>query len=147
MLHYCNRLSKIHTNCGETVFFIKLFLIVCVKPALLNITKTYLCNLHPLKPHFYIVELGFTRVYIIFLISAQNINCGYSLELPRRGGSNEYPQSMFWAEVWKNIRIFVWIFFSFLGGKIFNIFEQACFRNEYSGSFFWCHCQIILQAS
>ena len=31
----------------------------------------------------------------IFHISAQNIDCGYSLELPRRGGSNEYPQSMF----------------------------------------------------
>ena len=30
-----------------------------------------------------------------FLISAQNIDCGYSLEPPRRGGSNEYPQSMF----------------------------------------------------
>ena len=27
-------------------------------------------------------------------ISAQNIDCGYSLEPPRRGGSNEYPQSM-----------------------------------------------------
>ena len=31
----------------------------------------------------------------IFHISAQNINCGYSLEPSRRGGSNEYPQSMF----------------------------------------------------
>ena len=30
-----------------------------------------------------------------FHISAQNIDCGYSLELPRRSGSNEYPQSMF----------------------------------------------------
>ena len=30
----------------------------------------------------------------IFHISAQNIDCGYSLELPWRGGSNEYPQSM-----------------------------------------------------
>ena len=29
-----------------------------------------------------------------FYISAQNIDCGYSLEPPRRGGSNEYPQSM-----------------------------------------------------
>ena len=28
-------------------------------------------------------------------ISAQNIYCGYSLEQPRRGGSNEYPQYMF----------------------------------------------------
>ena len=31
----------------------------------------------------------------IFHISAQNINCGIPLEPPRRGGSNEYPQSMF----------------------------------------------------
>ena len=27
----------------------------------------------------------------IFHIFAQNIDCGYSLEPPRRGGSNEYP--------------------------------------------------------
>ena len=31
----------------------------------------------------------------IFHVDAQNIDCGYSLEPPRRGGSNEYPQSMF----------------------------------------------------
>ena len=31
----------------------------------------------------------------IFNVSAQNIDCGYSLEPPHRGGSNEYPQSMF----------------------------------------------------
>ena len=37
----------------------------------------------------------------IFLTSAQNIDCGYSLEPPRRGGSNEYPQFMFWAEIRK----------------------------------------------
>ena len=63
-----------------------------------NITKTYLYNFDPLKPHFYLVELGFIGVYIIFLISTQNIGCGYSLEPPRRGGSNEYQQSMFLAE-------------------------------------------------
>ena len=40
-------------------------------------------------------ELGFTGVYIIFRIFAQNTDCGYSLESPHRGGSNEYPQSMF----------------------------------------------------
>ena len=28
-------------------------------------------------------------------VSAQNIDCGYSLEPPRRGGSNEYPKYMF----------------------------------------------------
>ena len=38
----------------------------------------------------------------IFHISAQNIDCGYSLELPRRGGSNEYPQSMFSNKTKKN---------------------------------------------
>ena len=35
------------------------------------ITKTYLYNLDPLKPHFYTVKLGLTGVCIIFLISAQ----------------------------------------------------------------------------
>ena len=45
--------------------------------------------LTPLKPYFYIVKLGITGAYIIFLISAQNID------------SNGYPQSMFWAEIWK----------------------------------------------
>ena len=40
-------------------------------------------NFDPLKPHFYIVKLGFTGVYIIFLILLKNIDCGYSLELPR----------------------------------------------------------------
>ena len=34
-------------------------------------------------------------------ISAQNIDCWYSLEPPWRGGSNEYPRSMFYAEIRK----------------------------------------------
>ena len=55
-----------------------------------SITRTRLYNFDPLKPHFYIVKLGFTGVNINFLISAKNIDCGYSLEPPRRGGSNEY---------------------------------------------------------
>ena len=38
----------------------------------------------------------------IFHISAQNIDCGYLLEPPRRGGSNEYPQSMFLSRNKKN---------------------------------------------
>ena len=66
-----------------------------------------LYNFDPLKLHFYIVELGFTGVFIIFLISAPKHRLWYSLEPPRRGGSNEYPQSMFWAEIWE-----ISIFFS-----------------------------------
>ena len=73
-----------------------------------DITKTYLYNFDPLKLHFYIVKLGFTGVYVIFLISARNTDCGYSLEPPHRGGSNEYPQSMFWAEIWKISDFFIW---------------------------------------
>ena len=78
-----------------------------VEIIIIIITKTYLYNFDPLKPHFYIVKLGFTGVYIIFLISAQSIDCGYSLEPPRRGGSNEYPRSMFLSRNMKNIRIFI----------------------------------------
>ena len=69
--------------------------IVSHKVPFMPITKTRLYNFDPLKPHFYIVKLRFIGVYIIFLILLKNINCGYSLELPHQGDSNEYPQSMF----------------------------------------------------
>ena len=39
---------------------------------------------------------------IFFLIFAQNIDCGYTLEPPRRGDSNEYPHSIFWSKNKKN---------------------------------------------
>ena len=42
------------------------------------------------------IEVGY------FHISAQNIDCGYSLEPPRRGGSNGYLQSMFLSRNKKN---------------------------------------------
>ena len=60
-----------------------------------NITKTYLFKYtenfttKKKKENFRIKNSD------IFHISAQNINCGYSLEPPRRGGSNDYPQSIF----------------------------------------------------
>ena len=34
----------------------------------------------------------------ILIIFAQNIDCGDTLEPPRRGGSNEYPHCMFWCK-------------------------------------------------
>ena len=37
-----------------------------------------------------------------FHIFAQNIDCGYPLEPPRRGGSNEYKESMFLSRNKKN---------------------------------------------
>ena len=38
----------------------------------------------------------------IFHISVQNIDYWYQIEPPRRGGSNEYPQSMFLSRNKKN---------------------------------------------
>ena len=43
------------------------------------------------------------KFFVIFLIFVQNIDCGYTLEPPQRGGSNEYPQSMFWSKNKKNM--------------------------------------------
>ena len=80
------------------LFYLNVEIWLCDGKIMESITKTYLYNFDPLKPNFYIVKLGFTGVYIILLISAQKIDCEYSLEPPRRGSSNEYPQSMFWAE-------------------------------------------------
>ena len=39
-------------------------------------------------------KLGFAGVNLSFLFLIQNIDCGYSLEAPGRGGSNVYPQSI-----------------------------------------------------
>ena len=96
--------------------------VVCIVKSIL---KTCLCNIDPLKPHVYIVKLVFTGVYIFFLFVLKNIYCGYSLEPPRRGGSHEYLQPMFWVEKWK----FIWKFSAFRG-DVFSIYlKQACFRN------------------
>ena len=54
------------------------------KHAYLHILK----NLQPKKENFQIKNSN------IFHISDQKIDCGYSLEPPRRGGSNEYLHSM-----------------------------------------------------
>ena len=34
----------------------------------------------------------------IFIIFAQNIDCGYTLETPLRGGFKAFPHSMFWIK-------------------------------------------------
>ena len=81
---------------------------VCRKPVLLCQEEP--CILHVQK-HAHMIYSNFFRSKIdnfqrknfdIFLIFAQNIDCGYTLEPPRRGGSNEYPQSMFWSKNKKN---------------------------------------------
>ena len=68
----------------------------------------------------------------IFNISATNIDCGYSLEPPQRGGSNEYPQSMFLSRNKKNNAYpckpqCYYIKVGLNGVKII----KACFRDEF----------------
>ena len=53
-------------------------------------TYSNILKILPLKNENFQIEN-----YDIFHISAQNIDYGYSLEPPRRGGSNEYALSMF----------------------------------------------------
>ena len=71
------------------------------------------------------------KISDIFHICAQNIDCGYSLEPPRRGGSNKYPQSMFLSRNKKIVSVspckppFYYIKVRFKGIKII----QACFRD------------------
>ena len=38
------------------------------------------------------------KIFDIVLTFAQNFDCGYTLESPQLGDSNEYPQSMFWSK-------------------------------------------------
>ena len=68
----------------------------------------------------------------IFLISARNIDCGYSLEPPRRGSSNEYPQSMFRAEIRKIMYTPV--------NPSFTIQKWGLRGQNYIGVFWWCMC-------
>ena len=66
-------------------------------------------------------------IYFTFLL--KNIDCGYSLEPPHRGGSNGYPQSVFLSKNKKNNVYpyepkFYCIKVGFKGVKII----YACFR-------------------
>ena len=61
------------------------------------------------------------KCFDIFLILAQNIDSGYKLEPPRRGGSNEYPQSMFWIKNKKNRYTPAYISFNIASG-VYGVF-------------------------
>ena len=47
------------------------------------------------------------RKLIFLLFLEENICCGYSLEAPHRGASNEYPQQMFSSINNKNIYLII----------------------------------------
>ena len=74
------------------------------RACLLNIIirKTFPCNIYPFIPHFYIAKLGYAGVYLFFLVLLQNIDCGFTLEPPRRGGSTSTHNLCFGAKNKKN---------------------------------------------
>ena len=80
--------------------------------------------LTPLNPLSYSKTGVYRGTYYFFLFLLKNINCGYSLEPSRWGGSNEYPQSMFRTEIWKYIRVFIWKL-SVFAGEI-SIYLNKC---------------------
>ena len=68
-------------------------------------STVYITKTLPFKLYwkFYHQKWNFSekKNQILFHTSAKNIDCGHSLEPPRRGGSNEYPQSMFLSRIRK----------------------------------------------
>ena len=84
-------------------------------------------KLLPSKTTFFFFRLKF----VIFQISAQNRDCRYCLELPRQGGSNEYPQTILGRKNKKNNQNpfkpqFYYINVGFKGVKIIKV----CFCDE-----------------
>ena len=118
--YYLERCCMLVNNCSKVIFYrVYISLLKAVRCCLLimycstiivYITKTCLYNIDSLKPHFYIVKLGFTGVCIIFLILLENIDCGYSLEKPHRGGSNEYHNLCFEQKYEKYLNFYLKIF-------------------------------------
>ena len=95
---------------------------------MLSITKTRLCNFDPLKPHIYKVKLGFTGVYVIFLIFIKNIDCGYSLEPPQAVLTSTY--NLCFEQKYEKYRNFLSENFPFLLVKFSIYLNRRIFATE-----------------
>ena len=69
--------------------------------------ETCLYNFDPLKPHFYTVKLGFTGVYIIFLISAQKHRLWVLVRTASPRRFLRVPTIYVLSRNMKNIRVFI----------------------------------------
>ena len=87
---------------------------------ILFITKTCLCNFDPLKPHFYIVKLGFIGVYIIFVISARKHRLWV---LVRTEAVLTCTHNLCFEQKCEKYQKFLSEKLPFFGGKIFSVFE------------------------
>ena len=96
-----------------------------------------------MSPHYANTPMQYTEMFLvcknvhfqmiflyIFLIFAQNIDCGYTLEPPQRGGSNEYPQSMFWSKNKKKVYPCKPQFYYMKVGCKWVFVTLTCFRDE-----------------
>ena len=86
--------------------------------------------LTPLNPTFFYSKIGIYKVYIIFLTFAPKHRLRVLVRTASPSSSKEYPQFMFWAEIWKILEFFIWKFSVF--GVKFSMFEWACFHNAQS---------------
>ena len=57
-------------------------------------------HISPVRSGSGVVKEDYSRMFFLFLY--KNICCGYSLEAPRRGASNEYPQHTFLWRIREN---------------------------------------------
>ena len=102
--------STVHVFAQVCLSFFKVVLFIYLfKQCLKRMTQLAINNYSITKTYLFKYIEVFTsknskisdRKPDIFHISAQNIDCGYSLEPPRRGGSNVYPQSMLFSKIRK----------------------------------------------
>ena len=85
-------------------------------------------------------KMNISLNFDIFNIFTQNIDCGYTLEPPRRYDSNEYPQSIcFGSEIRKYIYPCKPKFFLYKSGLQWGILFMACFHDDCQNDFdrFW----------
>ena len=77
----------------------------------MSITKTCLYNFDPIKPHFYIVKLGFTGVNIIFLSLLRNIDCVFKQKYENYQNflPENFPFSVVKFSIFLNRRVYVMI--------------------------------------
>ena len=71
----------------------------------------------PLNPTLYSKTGVNSGIHYVFLFLLKNIYCVYSLEPPRQGGSNEYPQSLFFEQKFEKYLRFLSENFQFLEVK------------------------------
>ena len=108
---YSSKFGKCSHSCFDTLYFLSFFLPFL---QLVIITKTRLYYFDPLKPHFYIVKLGFTGVYIIFLIFAQKHRlwvlvktASQKYEKYQNFLSENFPSLVVKVSIYLNRRVFV----------------------------------------